>query len=263
MTIAAIQAILQNWHYGRALAFYKTTNPDPFLLALFEAGPDPYNERKLRTLLRSLFEDTVHLPAQGSHSAPQAKLDSTDANPYDNHHFPAGKRRLAPLASPLRQDTICPPAKASLSGNLAAPDYPDVKPSVARPLVDYHSAPQEVKWIISERIAAFNRAKLLFENLREDGDPQEEKEKALQILTLRTKVDDHWDQLNYYAEHKILPPKELNPLEGLTESELKDRLRNLRTYITHAKAGRRNADKLSDWETEQKEIERRLQDGHF
>ena len=238
MTIAAIDATLKNWNYARALALYRAYDPDPFLLKLFEAGPDSFNERKLRSLLKSLIENTFN---------EAGKRASVAGENYKS----------------LIEDTVHLPAKASLTGNLAKPDYPAVKPSDGRPLVDYHNAPQEVKLIISERIAAFNRAKLLFENLWEDGDPEEEKQKALEILKLRTLVDEYWDKLNYYAQHKVLPPEVEDPHAGWSEGQLKDKQRNLRTYITHAKAGRRNADKLEEWELELQMIERRLANGDF
>lgn len=74
MAIVEIKQVLQNWDYPTALQLYKQSGGNSFLIGLFEAGENTYNNIKLRSELEDILSDDAR-PAPGPGPTLQSGTD--------------------------------------------------------------------------------------------------------------------------------------------------------------------------------------------
>lgn len=133
------------------------------------------------------------------------------------------------------------------------------KPYQKRSYSDY---PIEIQEAISEKIFLRQKSKSLFEQLRDK--PMEigyanRKQNAFFIRNASTKILELQSSIDHYDNNGILKP-ELVLKEVIANDPVKllRRQNTLRSYISHAKAGRKPKEKIQDWIKELIEIQNKL-----
>lgn len=121
--------------------------------------------------------------------------------------------------------------------------------------------PEELQELIQIRKGLFaqsNHARyLLFTKCTSD---EERKKQAFIIKANWREIERIWGILNYWKEHKVLSPDIIQVQTGkMSVKEMTNRLKNLRSYISKARSGKKNYKMtLKEMEAERNELERRL-----
>lgn len=108
-----------------------------------------------------------------------------------------------------------------------------------KPVEERLDQPAEVQKLIGERQKLYRLRDKAFYDMKHAPNQQLRHSSALAVLELQGKIDDIWAKLDFYREYGQLPPtidvlqEEPNPLQ------IAKRIGTLRTYITHARKGRR------------------------
>ncbi|WP_420154147.1 hypothetical protein [Siphonobacter sp.] len=148
-----------------------------------------------------------------------------------------------------------------------ASQLPAAKPSVAtvaKPIEHLKSvrpsqlpdAPAEVKALVQKRREHYDEMRVQHSRLKHLSTDIERFEAAKQIISQEGPIWELWEQTNYYDEHlKLLPPAPTVQVENPDRATLRQKLTNLRTYVSkHKKNPAREADVLA-WQAQIRQLE--------
>jgi hypothetical protein len=103
----------------------------------------------------------------------------------------------------------------------------------------------------------FKEAHYYHSQLEHIEDVEKRKVMAFKILDLMDQVEDLWRQNDFLKAHGQLPNYDRPGVEQMTVEQMFTRIRTVRSYISKAKKGKLNPDKIPEWESEIAELERR------
>ena len=121
--------------------------------------------------------------------------------------------------------------------------------------------PKELQDLVLKRKGLFAEANHSRYLLFKDGTAEDERKRlALLIKSNWREIERIWGILNYWKEHKALSPDIIEVTTGtMTVKEMTSRLKNLRSYISKAKSGKKTFKmSIEEMEAEKNELERRL-----
>lgn len=105
---------------------------------------------------------------------------------------------------------------------------------------------------------SYKEANHYFETIGFLPTEEERKEAAFKILDLMDQVEKIWEEKEFIKRHGQSPDFPDQGIESLTIAQMTTRINTLRTYISKAKKGKLNKDKIPEWEAEKTELERRV-----
>lgn len=212
----ALQSILDDFDYERALDWFKAHVPGKFFIKeVLDKGEDPYNRSKLIEELRAIEESMAEeVPLDTRHSTPEVQSAA--------------------------QTTV------------------DRKLEAAQTIVA-HAAPSMREFLLDEEWKPlYKEANHYFETIGFLPTQEERKEAAFKILDLMDQVERIWEEKEFIKRHGQSPDFPDQGIESLTIAQMTTRINTLRTYISKAKKGKLNKDKIPEWEAEKTELERRV-----
>lgn len=213
-----LQRILGNWDYEAGLAWFKNHVQGKFFLKeLFSKSKDAYNQQKLR---QELHEVLQQLPDEHPQVLPAAKQKTPDQKP------------LLQLPKEVREELN--PVKVVEQAASSPEEYQ-----------------LDEEWKPLYKQAMYRRAQL-----REEMSEDERKENAFEVLNLMDQVQEIWEKKDFLKKYGHLPEFGNNGVEELTTVQRLTRIRTIRTYISKAKKGKLNAERIPEWEAEIIELER-------
>lgn len=124
-----------------------------------------------------------------------------------------------------------------------------------------YNYPPELQQLVLRRKGLFaesNHARyILFTKCKTD---EERKAQAFLIKANWREIERIWGILNYWKEHETLSPDLIEVNTGnMTVKEMSNRLKNLRSYISKARSGKKKYKMtIKEMEAEKNELERRL-----
>ncbi|WBL42377.1 hypothetical protein PBT90_16700 [Algoriphagus halophytocola] len=121
--------------------------------------------------------------------------------------------------------------------------------------------PKELQELVLKRKGIFAEANHSRYLLFKEGTPEAERKRlAFLIKSNWREIERIWGILNYWKEHKALSPDLIQVQTGqMTVKEMTSRLKNLRSYISKAKSGKKKYKMtIEEMEAEKNELERRL-----
>lgn len=103
-------------------------------------------------------------------------------------------------------------------------------------IIDYPKELQEMILKRKQLFAEANHARYML--FTKAGDQEERKQLAFKIKSNWRQIERIWGILNFWKEHKAISPDIITVNTGsMTVKEMTARVRNLRTYVSKAKAG--------------------------
>ncbi len=236
-----LQSMIDSFDYDKALKWYLTHVEGKFFIKnMLKKGPDRFNVLKLKKELHEILAGLPTEPAPAvAKPTPKPKLDTIK------------QKQLAKLREDVEQtrDELMEEIE-SLKEQLAS------KPKVK--LVERAADSKEELLLDEEWKSLYRRANHLFEQINHVPDQATRKGMAFKILDLMDEVEDMWWKKDYIKAHGKMPDFADKGADQLTVEQLATRIRTLRTYISKAKKGMLNADKIPGWEVEIADLERRL-----
>ena len=219
-----LKRLLQKWDFDQAKSIYDEYGDSDTMKFLFAQPWTKMADDMLKECIQELSK----------------------VNPIVQHEVLEARRseRLTAKdeSSNPKVDSIKPP------GRLAIPENE----------FDY---PKELQELVLKRKGLFAEANHSRYLLFKEGTPEaERKSLAFLIKANWREIERIWGILNYWKEHKALSPDLIQVQTGkMTVKEMTSRLKNLRSYISKAKSGKKKY-KLSieEMEAEKNELERRL-----
>jgi hypothetical protein len=103
----------------------------------------------------------------------------------------------------------------------------------------------------------YKEAHYFHSQLEHIEDSEKRKEYAFKILDLMDQVEELWRKNDFLKVHGQLPNYENQGMEDLTPEQMFTRIRTIRSYISKAKKGKLNAEKIPEWENEIAELEQK------
>lgn len=228
---AELQRILDAWDYEQGLGWFrKHVEGKFFLKEMLTKGPDPYNVKKLKEalyeLLPSLPEDTI-LSSKASESIPKPFIDRTKP----------------PKAVPDKIVGNSTEAKKTINAKA-----PKVVHQAAESLEEHHL---NREWKPRYKEAAYYHSEL-----SEAKSEEENRKLAFQILDTMDEVEALWKKRDFVRQYGVKPDFEFQGLSSLTPTQLLNRRNTLRSYVSKAKKGKLNAEKVPEWDAEIAAVEK-------
>lgn len=197
MPVPAIDRWLNNpaRDYSSGFALYQRYGKSRFLLDLLGQGEDEYNSQRLLVELKN--------------------LNSTD--------FGSSVGTSVPPVTPPREVP---------SGVFSSLDsYTRFSPPQRAP-IDTNSLPESLQQLVVEKSALYKKCCSLHQRLEYMPSDKERAVAAQTICDHFRRMDEIWQQLDYYQAHKIVRPKHGRDLSALSITVLIKRRNTLRTYVS-------------------------------
>ncbi|MFN3802185.1 hypothetical protein [Belliella pelovolcani] len=133
----------------------------------------------------------------------------------------------------------------------------NLKPKIK--VVDFAAKSRDELIVDDEWKTLYKEAAYYHTQLDHITDPIERRDAAFKILDLMDEVEKLWAKRDFIQQYGQLPTFEDHGIESLDPRQMSKRISTVRTYISKARKGKLNAEKIPTWEAEIQELERRLQ----
>lgn len=224
-----IQALLRKWDFDQAKELYQAHGEDELQKFLFEGPYSEYLNNKLKEAIAELAQRNPIVQSEVMHARNASQLAVQN---------PKGGNATS------NEDSLKP------KGRITMPE-------------DEMGYPKELQELVLKRKGLFAEANHARYILFQDGTPEAERKRlAFLIKANWREIERIWGILNFWKEHKTLSPDliQVNP-EAMNPREMEKRIRNLISYISKARSGKKTY-KLSieEMQAEVNEL-RRILDG--
>lgn len=171
----------------------------------------------------------------------------------DNYNIQKLKEELFDILHSLPEDVLVIPSEKK-SAPKQTPD-PE-KPSVT--LVRNAPKSIEEQHLDEEWKPLYKEANYYHAQLDVVQTDEERLDLAFKILDQMDEVQKLWERRDFVKQYGVSPDYEFQGLESMSMPKLITRRNTLRSYISKAKKGVLNTDKIPEWEAEMAEVERKL-----
>lgn len=215
-----IQYLLKKWDFDQALEIYLEHGDSDTMKFLFQQPWSEFIDSQLKDEIKEMARSFPIVEHEIKGPKSEVKIDQEEKRDLKKH---------LPARLPYQEDQI---------------EYPE-----------------ELQELVLKRKGLFSEANhfryILFTKAESE---KERKELAFKIKANFREIERIWAILNFWKEHKTLSPDIITVnTGGMTVKEMANRIKNLRTYISKSRSGKKNY-KLSidQMQAELNDLERRM-----